>query len=95
LALYFSGRKQEALIAAQRAHKARPGWPLTLETAAICHAALGQMSEARGCLDQMRQLPAPKGDPTEIMKRRNPEWSEEIDAQLRKAIAHPRLSVVG
>ena len=95
LALYFSGRRQEALVAAQRALKARPGWPLTLETAALCHAALGQMAAARGCIDQMRQLPAAKGDPTGIMKRRNPEWSEEINAQLRKATAHPRPSVAG
>jgi TolB-like protein len=85
LALYFSGQKEQALAAAQRALKARPGWPLTLETAAICHAALGRMEEARACLTQMRNAPAPKGDPTAIMRKRNPKWAAEIAAQLRKA----------
>jgi TolB-like protein len=85
LALYFSDQKEPALAAAQRALKARPGWPLTLETAAICHVALGQIEEARACLEQMRTAPAPKGDPTAIMRRRNPKWAAEIEALLRKA----------
>ena len=87
LALYFSGRKEEALAAAQRALKARPGWALTLETAAMCHVALGQMPEARTCVAEMRQVPTSKGDPTTIMRQRNPEWAAEIVAQLRKAAA--------
>jgi TolB-like protein len=85
LALYFSDQKEHALAAAQRALKARPGWPLTLETAAICHVALGQIEEARACLAQMRNTPAPKADPTAIMRKRNPKWAAEITAQLRKA----------
>jgi TolB-like protein len=85
LALYFSGQKEQALAAAQRALKARPGWGLTLETATICHVALGQMEEARACLEQMRTAPTPKGDPTAVMRKRNPEWAAEIAAQLRKA----------
>jgi predicted Zn-dependent protease len=85
LALYFANQKERALASAQRALKARPGWPLTLETAAICHVALGQMKEARACLEQMRRAPAPKGDPTAIMRKRNPTWATEIAAQLRKA----------
>jgi TolB-like protein/Tfp pilus assembly protein PilF len=89
LALYFSGKHSEALAAAHRAVKARPGWPLTLETATICHVALGEMAEARACLEQMHNLAAPKGDPTRIMKLRNPKWADEITAQLRKAAARP------
>jgi TolB-like protein len=85
LALFFSGHRELALAAAQRALKARPGLALTLETAAMCHAALGQMSEARACLEEMRHVPAPKGDPTAIMRSRNPQWAAEIAAQLRKA----------
>jgi tetratricopeptide (TPR) repeat protein len=85
LALYFAGHKEPALAAAQRALKARPGWPLTLETATICHVALGQMEEARACLEQMRRAPVPKGDPTAMMRKRNPKWATEIAAQLRKA----------
>jgi TolB-like protein/Flp pilus assembly protein TadD len=87
LALYFSGQKELALAAAQRALKARPGWALTLETAAICHVALGQMMEARACLEQMHNAPTPKGDPTAIMRTRNPQWASEITMQLRKAAA--------
>ena len=89
LASYFSGQKEQALVAALRALKARPGWPLTLETATVCHAALGQLVEARACFQQMRKLPVPKGDPTSIMKIRNPAWAEEITAQLGKAAAAP------
>ena len=85
LALYFSSQHDRALTAALRAVKARPGWPLTLETAAVCFAALGQMQEAHECLDQMRRLPAPKGDPTSIMRARNPEWAEDVACQLGKA----------
>ena len=85
LSLYFSGQKEQALLAVQRALKARPGWPLTLETAVVCHVALGQMPQARACCEQMRTLPAPKGDPTAIMKIRNPAWAAEIAAALRVA----------
>jgi hypothetical protein len=89
LALYFSGKHAEALAAAHRAVKARPGWPLTLETATICHMALGQMVEGRACLEQMHKLAAPTGDPTRMMKLRNPKWADEITAQLRKTAALP------
>ncbi|WP_407119131.1 winged helix-turn-helix domain-containing tetratricopeptide repeat protein [Bradyrhizobium sp. LMG 9283] len=90
LALYFSGKHPEALAAAHRAVKARPGWPLTLETAAICHVALGQIVEGRACLEQMHKLAGPNGDPTRMMKLRNPKWADEITAQLRKAAARPQ-----
>jgi tetratricopeptide (TPR) repeat protein len=85
LALHFSGQHDRALVAAVRAVKARPGWPLTLETAAVCHAALGQVQESRDCLEQMRRLPEAKGDPTAIMKARNPEWAKDIASQLHRA----------
>ena len=87
LALYFSGQQDRALVSALRAVTARPGWPLTLETAAVCYAALGQMQESRNCIEQMRRLPAPAGDPTAIMKERNPEWARDIASQLHKAQA--------
>ena len=64
----FLGPARSGAGSALRAVKARPGWPLTLETAAVCYAALGQMQEAHECIDQMRRLPAPKGDPTAIMR---------------------------
>jgi TolB-like protein/Tfp pilus assembly protein PilF len=85
LALYFSGQQDRALVSALRAVKARPGWPLTLETAAVCYAALGQTQDSRNCIEQMRRLPAPAGDPTAIMKIRNPEWAKDIASQLHKA----------
>jgi tetratricopeptide (TPR) repeat protein len=85
LAQYFANRKEQALVSAQRALKARPSWPLTLETAAICYIALGQLEEARACVEQMRSAPALKGDPTAIMRKRNPKWADEIAAQIRRA----------
>jgi TolB-like protein len=85
LARYFLGDKEGALVAAQRSLKARPGWALTLETAAVCYAALGRMAQARECVEQMAALPKPKGDPTDVMKRNNPSWGAEIARQLRRA----------
>lgn len=84
LAYYFSGQKEAALAAAQRSLKARPGWALTLETAAACYAALGRLSEARACVEQMRTLPTPKGDPTSVLKLHHPRWAADIAAQLLK-----------
>jgi tetratricopeptide (TPR) repeat protein len=84
LAYYFSGQKELALSAAQRSLKARPGWALTLETAAACYAALGQLPEARACVEQMQSLPAPKGDPTSVLKRHHPRWAADLAAQLQK-----------
>jgi len=48
----------------------------------VCYAALGQLSEARACFEQMRRLPAPKGDPTSVLKRHHPQWASDMEAHL-------------
>ena len=48
---------------------------------------MSQLEEAQACLEQMRNAPAPKGDPRTIMRKRNPKWATEMAAQLRKAAA--------
>ena len=94
LASYISGQKEQALVAALRALKARPAWLLTLETAAVCHAGLGRLVEARACFEQMRKLPVPKGDPTSIMMTRNPAWAEEIAVRSWARWLVPRWHVL-
>lgn len=85
LAFHFSSKPDEALQAALRAVDLRPAWPLTLETLAVCYAALDRSEEAHDCAEQLRRLGRPKGDPINPLRRRNPQWAENIDTMLRKA----------
>jgi TolB-like protein/Tfp pilus assembly protein PilF len=84
LAFHFLDQDDRALEAALKAVNVRPSWPLTLETLAVCYASLNQMPEARDCMEQMRQLEPPKGDPIFPLKDHNPAWAENIAAMLRR-----------
>ncbi len=75
LAQYFAGNPEAALQVATRALNIRPTWTPTLETLAICHAALGQFEEARSFVGQMRQLEKPP-DTLAQMKVRRPDWEK-------------------
>ena len=85
LAQYFSGRTEAALHAALKALNVRPAWPFTLETVAICYAALDRRPEAEECLAQMRRLPAPGTDPIAPLRALNPEWTQQMTALLERA----------
>jgi tetratricopeptide (TPR) repeat protein len=87
LAFHFAGQADQALEAALKAVNVRPAWPLTLETLAVCYAALGRLKEARECVEQLRRLEPPKGDPISPLKEHNPEWAADMAAMLRKAAA--------
>ncbi len=83
LAQYFAGNREAALQTATRALSIRPDWPPTLETLAICCAAL-ERHEARAFVEQMRQLEKPP-DLFAQMKAHRPEWAAEMASMLRKA----------
>ncbi len=84
LAHYFAGHREAALQAATRALNIRPAWTPTLETMAVCCAALDRIEEARSYVTQMRQLEKPP-DPYAQMKAHRPEWAAEMQSMLRKA----------
>jgi adenylate cyclase len=84
LAQYFAGSREVALQTAMRALNIRPGWVPTLETLAICCAALERLDEARAFVEQMRQLEKPPDVYAEA-KARRPDWAAEITSMLRKA----------
>jgi hypothetical protein len=56
----------------------------TLETLAICCAALDRLEEARSFVGQIRQLEKPP-DTLAQMKARRPDWAAEMASMLRKA----------
>ncbi len=85
LAYYFDGQHDKALQAAIRTSKIRPTWQPTLETLAVCYAALDRLDEARACVRQMRELERPKADLIALLKKHNPQWLEIMTAMLRKA----------
>ena len=84
LAQYFAGSREAALQTAMGALAIRPGWVPTLETLAICCAALERFDEARGFVEQMCQLEKPP-DVFAPMKAHKPEWAAEMASMLRKA----------
>jgi adenylate cyclase len=83
LAQYFAGSREAAFQTAMRALSIRSDWAPTLEMLAICCAALERLDEARGFVEQMRQLEKPP-DTYAQMKARRPEWAAEMAAMLRK-----------
>jgi hypothetical protein len=46
---------------------------------------LGRLDEARRCVNQMRTLAIPAGDVFAPVKRRNPDWHNQMTELLRKA----------
>jgi pentatricopeptide repeat protein len=86
LAQYFAGNREAALQTARRVLNIRPTWTHTLETMAICCAALDRIDDARSIVEQMRQLEKPP-DAFEFaqMKAHNPQWAAEMESMLRKA----------
>jgi tetratricopeptide (TPR) repeat protein len=85
LAHLFATDACKARDSALKALKARPGWRSTLETLACCYAQLGDVHAARECVEQIAVLDKPAGDVFAPLRRRNPQWTEELGALLRKA----------
>ena len=85
LAHLFAGEAQQAVDAATKALKVRPDWLPTLEIMAICFVAAEQVDQARRCAEQIRQAPPAAGDVFAPLRNRNPQWSKQMQALLRKA----------
>ena len=85
LAHLFSGHPDRALDSAIKAQKVRPAWRPIVETLAACHAALGQMDEARRAIREMSKLEKPAGDALAPLFAINPHWREQRLAYLRDA----------
>lgn len=78
------GESCRALEAALRALDLRPSWRLSLETAMLCYAALGQWKEAADCIAEMRLSAPVKSDPIAVLGLQHPQW----DALRRDALRH-------
>jgi TolB-like protein len=85
LAYFFDKKTDMALQCAESALKIRPKWRSTLETVACCDVVLGRAEAARMCIEQMARVEDPLGDALAPLKRRNPHWTREMTALLRKA----------
>ena len=85
LAHLFSGEIDEAIASANRALKIRPRSQLPLETAAICHAAAGQLESARQHASAMSNAtPGPNNVFAPLMAH-NPEWRQRLRELLEQA----------
>jgi tetratricopeptide (TPR) repeat protein len=89
LAHFFDRRTDAALQCVEKALKIRPMWPCALQTAACCCVVLGRAETARQSIEQMARSEEAPSDVLAPLKRRNPWWSEEMVALLRKVEARP------
>ena len=85
LAHLFIGETEQALQAATKALKIRPALHLTLETMALCCAAVDRMGEARHCFEAMYRLSSQPSSILAPLRARNPRWGEEMAKLLQKA----------
>jgi pentatricopeptide repeat protein len=81
----FAGDPESALLTAARALAARPDWRPTLETMACCYAATGKWDDARRCVQEMAELKGPSSDNLAALRRRIPQWRDQMSDLLRKA----------
>jgi TolB-like protein len=86
LAHFSSGQPELALAAAIKAQKVRPAWRPAIETLTCCYATLGRAEEAQACVTQLRKLERPRGDTLGPLRSRNPQWAQQMENLLRRAI---------
>ena len=84
LAHLFAGRVDEALAAAIKGRKVRPAWQPIYETLACCYGSLGQLNDARTCIEQMGNAEG-TSDALGPLWQRNPRWADEIARLLDQA----------
>jgi hypothetical protein len=78
LAHLLTGHPDEALEAATEALHLRPDWQVTLETMAVCCAAVNRVEDARRYVDALQKGSAYPSDLLRPLKAHNPEWRSEI-----------------
>jgi len=81
----LAGEPERALMSANKALAVRPTFRPTFETLACCHAALGNLDDARRWTDRMKQQDGPVSHFLAPLKRHHPEWDERISRMLGRA----------
>jgi TolB-like protein/Flp pilus assembly protein TadD len=84
-ACFFAGEPDKALQCAERAWDIRPSWRPALELMACCYVVLDDSEAARQSIEQVKRLQKPSDNILAPLKRENPDWTEKINALLRKA----------
>jgi hypothetical protein len=68
-----------------KAAQIRPAWRPTYVKMICCHQALGNTHEARRCLQQLVGLERPPGDTLAVLRRHQPQWTDELVELLSAA----------
>jgi TolB-like protein len=84
LAQFCAGHYEAALASIVKAAQSRPTWRPTYIKMACCHLALGQVEQARACLNQPGLEDSP-ADGLGPFNRLQPELAERMRAMLRDA----------
>jgi Flp pilus assembly protein TadD len=85
LACLLSGEPDKALRNAMASLAIRPDWRAAMETAACCHAALGNREAARACVSDLAPIAELPGDALGPFRRANPQWVCQLDQLLQQA----------
>lgn len=85
VAQLLSGEPARARDSSLRALDIRPGWPRTFEILACCHAALGDLDEARKWSRQFHLLGSEAGDILAPLRQRNPHFADQLRRWLALA----------
>jgi TolB-like protein/Flp pilus assembly protein TadD len=87
VAQLLGGEPAKARGSSLRALDIRPGWPRTFEILACCHAALGDLDEARRWSRQFLLSGVEAGDILAPLRHRNPHFANQLERWL--ALAEP------
>jgi tetratricopeptide (TPR) repeat protein len=87
VAQLLGGEPAKARSSSLRALDIRPGWPRTFEILACCHAALGDLDEARKWSRQFLLSSIEAGDIMAPLRHRNPHFANQLERWL--ALAEP------
>lgn len=85
VAQLLAGEPARARDSSLRALDIRPGWPRTFEILACCHAALGDLDEARKWSRQFLLLGVGTGDILAPLRHRNPHFADQLKRWLALA----------
>jgi TolB-like protein len=85
LAQLFDRKADSAHEVALKSLKIRPLWRSTLEILACCDVRLGNIYQARESVSQIERLERPTSDAFDLLRQRNPQWSEELSSLLEQA----------
>jgi TolB-like protein len=88
LAQLFSGDAGKAVASASEALTVRPDWRPTYETLAACHAAAGNLDDAKRAMLRMGELKRPEGDALAPVTVLNPHWSSRLSRLIEDARVH-------